>query len=96
MSEHAIEFLQEWICEKVQAPAHPALVEKHAETLARECAAKAAEAGIPLEDIQEEVGDIQELIAAKLEDAAEAEQAAGMGENPDGSRNADNENRSSK
>jgi hypothetical protein len=96
MSEHAIEFLQEWICEKVQAPAHPALVEKHAETLARECAAKAAEAGIPLEDIQEEVGDIQELIAAKLEDAAEAEQAAGAGENPDGGRNADNENRSSK
>ncbi|MGB3539854.1 MAG: hypothetical protein WBA42_17000 [Mesorhizobium sp.] len=96
MSEHAIEFLQEWICEKVQAPAHPALVEKHAETLARECAAKAAEAGIPLEDIQEEVGDIQELIAAKLEDAAEAEQAAGAGENPDSGRNADNENRSSK
>jgi hypothetical protein len=96
MSEHAIEFLQEWICEKVQAPAHPALVEKHAETLARECAAKAAEAGIPLEDIQEEVGDIQDLIAAKLEDAAEAEQAAGTAEDTDGGRNADNENRSSK
>jgi hypothetical protein len=96
MSENAIEFLQEWICEKVQAPAHPAMVEKHAETLAKECAAKAAEAGIPLEDIQEEVGDIQELIAAKLEDAAEAEQAAGAAENPDGGRNAANENRSSK
>lgn len=95
MSDHAIEFLQEWICEKVQAPAHPALVEKHAQSLARECAAKAAEAGIPLEDIQEEVGDIQDLIAAKLEDAAEAEQAAGAAENPDGGRNADNENRSS-
>jgi hypothetical protein len=98
MSEHAIEFLQEWICEKVQAPAHPARVEKHAESLARECAAKAAEAGIPLEDIQEEVGDIQELIAAKLEDAAaaEAEQASGASESPDGGRNAANENRSSK
>jgi hypothetical protein len=96
MSENAIEFLQEWICEKVQAPTHPAMVEKHAESLAKECAAKAAEAGIPLEDIQEEVGDIQELIAAKLEDAAEAEQAAGAAENPDGGRNAANENRSSK
>lgn len=76
MSEQAIEFLQEWIGEKVQPPAHPALVESHARTLARECAAKAAEAGIPLEDIQEEVGDIKELIEARLEDAAEAEQGA--------------------
>ncbi|HEY4193338.1 MAG TPA: hypothetical protein VGM46_11890 [Mesorhizobium sp.] len=90
MSEHAIEFLQEWICEKVQAPAHPAMVEKHAATLARECAAKAAEAGIPLEDIQEEVGDIQDLIAAKLEDAAEAENASGDG------MDADNENEPAK
>lgn len=72
MSEHAIEFLQEWIGEKVQAPAHPTPIEKQAETLAKECTAEAAEAGIPLEDIQEEVGDIQDLIASKLEEAAEA------------------------
>ena len=32
---------------------------------------KAAEAGIPLEELQEEVGDIQELIASRLEDAVE-------------------------
>ena len=76
MSEQAIEFLQEWIGEKVQPPAHPALVESHAQSLAKECAAKAAEAGIPLEDIQEEVGDIEELIPARLEDAVEAEQSA--------------------
>ncbi len=70
MSDQAIEFLQEWIGEKVQPPAHPASVESHAQSLAKECAAKAAEVGIPLEEIQEEVGDIQELIEAKLEDAA--------------------------
>ncbi len=76
MSAHAIEFLREWIGEKCcQAPFQPARIDKQAETLARECAAEAAEAGIPLEDLQDEVGDIQELIAAKLEDAAEAEQA---------------------
>lgn len=75
MSEHAIEFLQEWIGERCQSPCAPARIEKHAETLARECAAKAAEAGIALEEIQEEVGDIQELIASRLEDAAEAEPA---------------------
>jgi hypothetical protein len=75
MSEHAIEFLQGWIGEKVQCQPSPAKIEKQAETLARECAAKAAEVGIPLEDIQEEVGDIQELIASRLEEAAEAEES---------------------
>jgi len=71
MSEHAIEFLRGWIGEKVQCQNSPAKIEKHAETLAKECCAKAAEEGILLEDIQEEVGDIQELIAARLEEAVE-------------------------
>lgn len=75
MSEHAIEFLRGWIGEKVQCQHSPVKIEKQAETLARECAAKAAEVGIPLEDIQEEVGDIQELIASRLEEAAEADQS---------------------
>ncbi|TIO10036.1 hypothetical protein [Mesorhizobium sp.] len=74
MSEHAIEFLQEWIGEKVHCQSSSDRIEEQAETLAKECAAKAAEAGIPLEDIQEEVGDIQELIASKLEEAAEADE----------------------
>ena len=74
MSEHAIEFLRGWIGEKVHCQHSPVKIEKQAETLAKECAAKAAEVGIPLEDIQEEVGDIQELIASRLEEAAEADQ----------------------
>ncbi|TPK62136.1 DUF768 domain-containing protein [Mesorhizobium sp. B2-3-3] len=73
MSEHAIEFLRGWIGEKVHCHSH-ARIENQAETLAKECAAKAAEVGIPLEDIQEEVGDIQELIASRLEEAAEADE----------------------
>ncbi|MBA1138677.1 DUF768 domain-containing protein [Mesorhizobium neociceri] len=75
MSEHAIEFLRGWIGEKVHCQHSPVKIEKQAETLAKECAAKAAEVGIPLEDIQEEVGDIQELIASRLEEAAEADQS---------------------
>jgi hypothetical protein len=71
MSESAIEVLQEWLWEKCKAPAEPIRIDKQAETLARECAEKAAEAGIPLEELQEEVGDIQELIASRLEDAVE-------------------------
>ncbi len=74
MSEHAIEFLRGFIGEKVHCQHSPIKIEKQAETLAKECAAKAAEVGIPLEDIQEEVGDIQELIASRLEEAAEADQ----------------------
>ncbi|MGX5844292.1 hypothetical protein ACWGTI_26595 [Mesorhizobium sp. ArgA1] len=80
MSEHAIEFLREWIGDHCQHS--PVKTEKQAETLARECAAKAAEAGIPLEDIQEEVGDIQELIASRLEEAAEADQGKANSDKP--------------
>ncbi len=76
MTEKAIEFLQEWISEKVQAPEGEAAVEKEAGILAKECARQAARAGVPLEDIEEEVGDLEELIAAKLEDAGEARKGA--------------------
>lgn len=72
MTEKAIEFLQEWISEKVHAPHAPIRVQKEAEVLAKECARQAASAGVHLEDIEEEVGDLEELIATKLEDAAEA------------------------
>ena len=44
MSEHAIEFLRGWIGEKVHCQHSPVKIEKQAETLAKECAAKAAEA----------------------------------------------------
>ncbi|MBL8579394.1 MAG: DUF768 domain-containing protein [Mesorhizobium sp.] len=76
MTEKAIEFLQEWISEKVQAPRDPAAVEQveqKAGILARECAKQAASAGVRIEDIEEEVGDLEDLIAAKLEDAAEGQ-----------------------
>ena len=72
MTEKAIEFLQEWISEKIQAPETPAKIEQEAEVLAKQCAAQAANAGVRLEDIEEEVGDLEDLIASKLEDAAEA------------------------
>ncbi|MEQ1944112.1 hypothetical protein ABMA32_16990 [Mesorhizobium sp. VNQ89] len=74
MTEKAIEFLQEWISEKVQPPRDPGAVEpveQKAGILAKECAEQAASAGVRIEDIEEEVGDLEDLIAAKLEDAAE-------------------------
>lgn len=73
MSEKAIEFLQEWITEKVQVRPAPTRIEGQAGMLAKECAAQAAEAGVPLEDIEEEVGNLEELMTTKLEDAIESE-----------------------
>ena len=71
MSEQAIEFLEEWISEKVQRRSrHQAPLEKQAEILCLKCQADAAKAGVPLDEIVEEVGDLEDLIAAKLEDAA--------------------------
>ncbi len=75
MTEKAIEFLQEWINEKVQAPETPTGIDREAVALAKQCAAQAANAGVRLEDIEEEVGDLEELIATKLEDAVEAKKA---------------------
>jgi hypothetical protein len=75
MSEQAIEFLEEWISEKVQRPQPvptPAPLEKQAEILCLKCQADAAKAGVPLDEIVEEVGDLEDLIAAKLEDAEQA------------------------
>ncbi|MER9895119.1 hypothetical protein NKJ40_24055 [Mesorhizobium sp. M0119] len=73
MSASAIEFLQDWIHENVHLPPPPIKLEKEAELLARECKEEAADAGVPIEDIEEEVGDLKDLLVAKLEDAAEDE-----------------------
>jgi hypothetical protein len=74
MSEQAIEFLEEWISEKVHRP-HPASIklEEEAEILVRKCEADAAKAGVSLEEIVEEVGDLEDLIAARLQDAEDPE-----------------------
>lgn len=75
MTEKAIEFLQDWIQEKVHAPEAPVELEEKAVVLAKECARQAASVGVPLEDIEEEVGDLEHLIATKLEDAVEAKKS---------------------
>jgi hypothetical protein len=74
MSDQAIEFLQDWIDDKIP-PAAPVAIAEKAGSLVRQCEADAAEAGVPLEEIAEEVGSLEDLIAAKLEDAIEAMQS---------------------
>jgi len=70
VSEQAIEFLEEWISEKVRPRPAPIDTERQAEILATKCQADAARAGVPIEEIVEEVGDLEDLIVAKLEDAS--------------------------
>ena len=76
VSEQAIEFLEEWISEKVRPRPAAIDAEKQAEILATKCQADAARAGVPIEEIVEEVGDLEDLIVAKLEDAAMPDVAA--------------------
>ena len=83
MSEQAIEFLEGWISEKVQRPRQAPTVpephielEKKAEILCQRCQADAAKAGVPFEEIIEEVGDLEDLITAKLEDAEQPQASA--------------------
>jgi hypothetical protein len=82
VSEQAIEFLEEWISETVRPRPAAIDTEKHAEILAAKCEADAARAGVPIEEITEEVGDLQDLIVARLEEAAMPNAAA----SPDASR----------
>jgi hypothetical protein len=84
-----MEFLQDWLDENVHVPS-PAIklekearLEKEAEILARECAEEAADAGVPLEDIEEEVGNLKDLLVAKLEDAAETGKQPETGKKPE-------------
>ncbi|MER9871773.1 hypothetical protein [Mesorhizobium sp. M0195] len=89
MSANAIEFLQDWIHENVHVPPPPIRLEKEAEILAKECKQEAANAGVPIEDIEEEVGDLKDLLVAKLEDAAEDEARQLNGKGSDMNRTAE-------
>ena len=75
MTDQAIEFLQEWVhdhvdrsCLKKRVP-----LPQQAHELTQVCERDAAAAGVTLDDITEEVGDLNELIESKLEDVSETD-----------------------
>ena len=74
VTDQAIEFLQDWVHENVEAP-QPRKKRKplpqQAAELSRECERDAAAVGVTHEDIEEEVGDLNDLMAAKIQDAEE-------------------------
>jgi hypothetical protein len=72
MSESAIEFVENWVDEKIDAmAAAPADVEAQAKTLAAACIADAQNDGLTQSEINDTFDDLAAFIAAEIEEAFE-------------------------
>ena len=70
MSESALEFVETWVEEKIEAmDTVPADVEAKAATLAAECIAEAQDDGITQSDIGDTFDDLATFIAGEIEEA---------------------------
>jgi len=70
MSESALEFVETWVEEKIEAmDTAPADVEAQAETLAAECVAEAQDDGITQSEINDTFDDLAAFIASEIEEA---------------------------
>ena len=72
MSDRAFQFLEEWIRENVNPEAYVDMRrDPRPKQLAKQCANEAEAAGIPMEEIEEEVGDLEICIASYVDAAAD-------------------------
>jgi hypothetical protein len=70
MSENAIEFVETWVDEKIEAMNEaPADVAAVAKTLATQCVAEAQNDGVTQADIDDTFDDLAAFIAAEIEEA---------------------------
>ncbi len=70
MSESALEFVETWVEEKIEAmDTVPADIEAQAETLAAECVAEAHDDGITQSEIDDAFDDLAAFIAGEIEEA---------------------------
>ena len=70
MSESAIEFVENWVDEKIEKmDAAPADIEAQAKTLAAACIADAQNDGLTQADISDTFDDLAAFIAAEIEEA---------------------------
>ena len=70
MSESAIEFVENWVDEKIEKmEAAPADIEAQAKTLAAACIADAQNDGLTQADISDTFDDLAAFIAAEIEEA---------------------------
>ena len=66
MSERAEAFMDKWLDENIDAKQLNRPEKAVAKTLAKRCLTAARKAGVPLEEIAETVGDVEEAIIDEL------------------------------
>jgi hypothetical protein len=78
MSARALEFVETWVSEKIEAmePLPAEGDEAAAKTLANECFQAALDDDIPAAEIQEAFDDLAEFIAGEIEEERERREAA--------------------
>jgi len=69
MTLQAIEFLQHWVFQELPKVANHQATPEIVERLVRQCCREASLAGITVDEMQEEVGSLNELISVRIEDA---------------------------
>jgi agmatine/peptidylarginine deiminase len=70
MSESVIEFVENWVDEKIEKmDAAPTDIEAQAKTLAAECVTDAQNGGLTQSDITDTFDDLAAFIAAEIEEA---------------------------
>jgi hypothetical protein len=69
MSKRAADFMDKWLDDKVTAR-HLKTPEKSVPILAKRCAADAKKAGVPIEELETVVADIEQAITDELTFAA--------------------------
>ena len=73
MSERGIEFLNRWATENINAAPFPQENNSEVPPLAEKCIADAERAGISIQEIEEDMGDISDFILEALDEATAQE-----------------------
>jgi hypothetical protein len=76
MTERALAFVEEWVSDHVEAKDADGDIGARAKTLASECLAAAAKAGIPAAEIGEAIDDLPEFMVGAIEEAEERDEHA--------------------
>ena len=73
MSDRGVEFITSWVPKHINPDIYPLKGDIKAEAYAKECIADAEKAGIPVAEIEEDMGDIETYILEAMDDANEEE-----------------------
>lgn len=73
MSERGIDFANKWIRENVTSATYPASNDPHAERYAEELREAAAAAGISIEEMEEDLGDLDDYVLDQMDEMTDDE-----------------------